>query len=139
MSCRALLLCLALLLAPIAAIAGEAPAAEAARGVITAQIEAMKQDDSGKAFSFAAPEIQAKFGDPETFMAMVRGGYGPVYKPRAYQFGQSASEGDTTVQIVEITAADGGEWLAEYRLRLMPDGSVRISGCRLMKREGVGA
>ena len=61
-----------------AAATARAELAEADRNAIeatiSAQIEAFRRDDGAAAFAFAAPGIRARFGDAETFMAMVRGG-----------------------------------------------------------------
>lgn len=133
----AILLCLA----PLAALAADdvPSAGAAAQEVIASQIEAMRQDDGATAYSFAAPEVQLKFPSPEIFMSMVKGGYRPVYKPRKYTFSAFEAAPGGLRQLVEITAEDGSEWLAEYSLRLYEDGRLRITGCRLVKREGVGA
>jgi hypothetical protein len=45
------------------------------RQVVEAQLKAFAQDDAGRAYSYASPEIQAQFGDANNFMAMVRSGY----------------------------------------------------------------
>jgi hypothetical protein len=103
----------------------------AAQATITAQIEAFKRDDGATAYGFATPE---------NFMGMVRGGYQPVYRPRSYSFqpGVVASDG-TIKQALDVVGPDGGYWVAEYALKTMPDGTIRITGCRLIKRDGVGA
>ena len=70
-------------MAPAPAEQAISPADQAAiRSVIAAQIEAFRRDDSAAAFSFASPTIQRIFGTPDQFMAMVRSGYQPVYRPR---------------------------------------------------------
>ncbi len=58
----------------------------AIRAVIEAQIAAFRTDDGVTAFRFASPSIQRQFGDPVTFLTMVRTGYLPVYRPREVQF-----------------------------------------------------
>ena len=70
---------------------------------------------------------------------MVRTGYAAVYNPQQFQFGPFAAEGDFFKQLVDITAADGTAWTAEYTLSRAPDGTLKIGGCRLIKRPGVGA
>jgi Domain of unknown function (DUF4864) len=135
----ALSLSLFLSLGQFKPLAAAEDAVAAAQAAITAQIEAFKRDDGVAAYGFAAPEIQLYFSTPENFMNMVRGGYQPVYRPRSYSFqpGQVASDG-TIRQALDIVGPDGGYWVAEYSVKAMPDGSMRITGCRLVKRDGVG-
>src|SRR5258708_30502609 len=80
--------------------------------VITRQIEAFQRDDGDAAFGFASPNIQGMFLTPERFMAMVRGGYRPVYRPREYRFGRLAYLGDALVQFVAIVGPDGAPVVA---------------------------
>jgi Domain of unknown function (DUF4864) len=136
----ALLLTLFVSLSQVPAASAADDTLAAARAAITAQIEAFKRDDGAAAYGFAAPEIQQYFATPENFMGMVRGGYQPVYRPRSYSFqpGAVASNG-TITQALDIVGPDGGFWVAEYSLKTMPDGTIRITGCRLIKRDGVGA
>ena len=58
----------------------------AIRQTIKGQIEAFKADDADLAFSFATPMIQDRFGDASRFVAMVKRGYRPVYRPRQIEF-----------------------------------------------------
>ncbi len=114
-------------------------AGAAAQAVITGQIEALRRDDGATAYAFAAPEVQLKFPTIDIFMSMVKSGYKPVYKPKAYSFAAFESAPGGLRQRVDITAEDGSEWIAEYTLRPDEKGELRITGCRLLKREGVGA
>jgi Domain of unknown function (DUF4864) len=109
------------------------------QGVISSQIDAFRHDDGDKAFSFAAPELHLVFPNADVFMNMVRQGYAAVYKPQQFQFGPFNTEGNFYKQLVEITAADGTAWTAEYTLSRQPDGSLKINGCQLLKRPGIGA
>ena len=77
------------------AFAGAAAAQEAAlsdndraaiRDIIGKQVEAFRRDDGDAAFGFASPTIQGMFGSSDIFMDMVRQGYRPVYRPRAFDF-----------------------------------------------------
>ena len=45
----------------------------------------------------------------------------------------------TLRQLVDLVAADGTGWTAEYFLRPGPDGSLKIIACRLSKKAEVGA
>lgn len=109
------------------------------QSTISAQIEALRHDDGEKAYSFASPGIQTLFPTVDAFMAMVRGGYAPLYHLQQFQFSDLRMLGDKFIQNVEITAADGTDWTAQYTLGREADGSIKIEGCRLLKRPGVGA
>jgi len=124
--------------APATARAADAAATEV-QTIISSQIDAFKHQDGAKAYSFAAPEIHLMFPDPDIFMGMVRQGYAAVYNPQQFQFGAFAAEGGVFKQQVDITAADGTGWTALYTLSRQPDGSLKINGCQLIKRPGVGA
>ena len=132
------LVLLLLLAAPGAHAQGDPKVA--ARKIITSQIEAMARDDAAAAYGFAAPEIRMLYPSPDHFMAMVKKGYAAVVRPSAYDFAEAEVIGTRLVrQVVEITAADGSSWTAEYYLSQQADGSLKISGCRLLKRDGIGA
>ena len=45
------------------------------RYTISSQIDAFKKNDVKKAYTFAAPNIQAQFPNPDIFGLMVRNGY----------------------------------------------------------------
>ena len=61
----------------------------AAQGVIRSQEQAFGRDDPAAAYSHAAPAIQDIFPDAETFMAMVRNSYAPVYRHKSFEFGEA--------------------------------------------------
>ena len=105
----------------------------AAQAIIRSQEQAIGRDDAAAAYSYAAPAIQGIFPDPETFMAMVRKSYAPVYRHRSFEFGEARAEDGRVAQRVHIIDADGEAWEALYTLEFEPDGSVKISGCTLLK------
>jgi hypothetical protein len=96
--------------------------------VIQEQIAAFKEDDAGRAFGYASPAIQAKFGTPEQFMEMVRTGYGQVYRAGEVTFRDITLEQGVPVQAVEIRGLDGTGVLALYFMERQPDGSWKING-----------
>jgi hypothetical protein len=103
----------------------------AIRAVIEAQIEAFRSDDAATAFSFATPDIQAQFGDPDHFMAMVRQGYRPVYRPRTVEFGSLGEVHGKLMQRVLIVDPEDTVHAAYYVMQKQPDGAWRIDGCIL--------
>jgi len=110
--------------------------AHAVRSVVSAQLDAFANDDAVRAFSYAAPAIQAMFQTPERFIAMVRRGYPVVYRPASTTFFVPQRLGDEIVQEVQLGDADGATWLATYRLERQPDGTWRINGCDLQRASG---
>lgn len=137
---RALALLLILLLAAPATAQRAAPAAGLApadrseiQRVISDQIAAFRRDDGQAAFAFASPGIQRLFGDPDNFMAMVRGGYQPVYRPREFRFRDLVAIDGRLIQEVALVGPDGRRATALYDLERQPDGSWRIAGCQLVE------
>jgi hypothetical protein len=110
----------------------------AAQGAIRSQMEALGRDDAATAYSYAAPAIQNVFPQADLFMAMVRNGYAPVYRHKSFEFGEARVADGMIAQRVHIIDAVGVPWEALYTLEREPDGSVRISGCVLLKT-GEGA
>ena len=105
----------------------------AAQRIISSQAEALARDDAVTAYSFAAPDIQSIFPDPDSFMDMVRNAYAPIYRHRSFEFTESNMSDGTIEQKVRIVDADGVPWDALYTLEPQPDGSLKISGCMLLK------
>lgn len=115
--------------------ADEATDRKESRAVIEAQLEAFKQGDSAKAFSFATPNIQTMFGDPETFMQMVRKGYDVVVKPVNVRFVKFETDGMNALHAVQMIDRQKTLWNVYYVLQKRPDGSWRISSCETEKAE----
>ena len=129
---RALFL-LAALLISLAAPARAADDVAAAQGVIRSQVEAFSRDDAAAAYSHAAPAIQEIFPQADIFMSMVRNSYAPIYRHKSFDFGEARISDGTIAQRVHIVDADGIPWEALYTLELQPDGSVKITGCVLLR------
>ena len=81
------------------AIANEGSAVmEEVHHTISSQIDAFKKNDVEKAYTFAAPNIQAQFPNPETFGLMVRNGYPIIWKPKSFKFVKFKNLGDKCIQ-----------------------------------------
>jgi Domain of unknown function (DUF4864) len=109
---------------------------DAIRTVIGDQMAAFKRDDAAAAFGFAAPNIQDMFGTPEHFLAMVRQGYQPVYRPSDVRFGELVRIDGSLAQLVHVVGPDGVPQLAVYFVERQPDGRWRITGCVLSLEPG---
>ena len=126
----------ALLVAFLIGFALPATAADdvaAAQSVIRAQERAFASDDAAAAYSHAAPSIRQIFPQADIFMNMVQQGYPPVYRHRSFEFGEARSAGGQIAQRVHIVDANGEAWEALYTLEQQPDGSLKITGCSLLK------
>lgn len=121
------------------ASAGEAEI-RAAQATIESQIQAFLADDEAAAYGFAAPNIKRLFPSVDRFMAMVKGGYQPVWKPRNFAFGRAEEmNAGSVVQQVLLVGPDGKDYEAVYTLELQPDGTFRITGVSLRGATSVGA
>jgi Domain of unknown function (DUF4864) len=110
----------------------------AAQAIIRSQVEAFGRDDAAAAYAYAAPGIHEMFPQADIFLGMVQHSYAPVYRHKSFEFGEArASDGKIALQ-VHIIDADGVPWEALYTLEHEPDGSLKISGCVLIKT-GQGA
>ena len=105
----------------------------AAQSVIRSQAEAFSRDDAAAAYSYAAPAIKGIFPRAEIFMSMVQQGYAPVYRHRSFEFGEARVADGVIAQRVHIIDANGEAWEALYTLEQQPDGSLKITGCSLLK------
>jgi uncharacterized protein DUF4864 len=126
------------LLALLLAFVPPASAADdvaAAQSVIRSQEQAFGRDDAAAAYSFAAPAIKEFFPDENIFMSMVQNSYAPVYRHRSFEFGEARAEGDWIAQRVHIVDASGEAWEALYTLERQADGSLKITGCSLLKAQ----
>jgi hypothetical protein len=105
----------------------------AAQTVIRSQAEAIGRDDAAAAYSYASPAIQDKFPEASTFLGMVRDAYPPIYRHKTFEFGEARASDGTIAQQVHILDADGVAWEALYTLERQSDGSMKITGCVLVK------
>jgi hypothetical protein len=120
-----------LLLTGFTPLRAEESPRDAAERIIRAQMQAFQADDAGRAFSFASPDLQQKFGSPATFLDMVKAGYAPVYRPKAVEFRDWVESPGGPEQQVFVIGPDGRGYIAHYMMERQPDGSWRISGCYL--------
>jgi Domain of unknown function (DUF4864) len=119
------------LFTPLASFADEASQLKAQQ-TITNQLEAFKVGDDAKAYSYAAPRVTQFFPDVASFMAMVKNGYQPVYKPLNYNFGRTRElGGDQIAQELLVTGPDGKPWTALYTLVKMPNGDWLITAVQI--------
>lgn len=109
------------------------------RRAIDGQIAALRAGDAARAFSFASPGIQARFGNPATFLSMVEGGYAALIDPQSVAFGAVTDTLGYPTQIATVVDRQGRAWTALYAFERQPDGSWRISGCVLKRLDEVSS
>jgi hypothetical protein len=105
----------------------------AAQSVIQAQEQAFSRRDAAAAYSHAAPEIKQLFPEADIFMQMVQQAYTPVYRHKSFEFGEARAAGGRIAQRVHIVDDNGEAWEAMYTLEQQSDGSLKITGCSLLK------
>ncbi len=98
---------------------------------ISAQIKAFKADDFATAFTFASPNIQRLFGDPDNFGVMVRRGYPMVWRPAEVRFLELREISGALWQKVMITDGDGRVHLLDYQM-IQQEGRWKINGVQLL-------
>jgi len=121
-------------LAPLAqgqAAAPSHPVAEweRVRAVVAAQREALLQGDDERAFAFATPALQRRYGSAAAFMRMVDQGYRPLVEAHHVEFLEGAVIEGSTVQPLRLVMPDGTVLVALYEMQRQRDGSWRIAGC----------
>ncbi|MEL6202341.1 MAG: DUF4864 domain-containing protein [Pseudomonadota bacterium] len=106
----------------------------AARAIISQQLESFLSGDFDTAYSYASPNIKRLFPTLDRFMSMVQSGYLPVLRPGNYAFGRVETAPDGRVlQEVTIRAPDGSDWTALYFMQQQEDGSWKVDGVNLRK------
>ena len=105
----------------------------AAQSVIQAQEQAFSRGDAAAAYSHAAPGIKQLFPEADIFMQMVQQAYTPVYRHKSFEFGEARAANGHIAQRVHIVDDNGEAWEALYTLEQQPDGSLKITGCSLLK------
>jgi Domain of unknown function (DUF4864) len=109
------------------------PDQDAIRHVVEGQLAAFQRDDSAGAYGYATPMIQQKFGDAANFMAMVKGAYPPVYRPRSVTFDKLIDTDAGPDQILTVIGPDGHAYTAHYIMEKQPNGAWMINGCYLTR------
>lgn len=104
-----------------------------AQAIIRSQVAAFTRDDAAAAYGYAAPGIHEMFPEAGAFLGMVQHSYPPVYRHKSFEFGEARAADGKVIQQVHIVDSDGVPWEALYTLEQQADGSIKISGCMLIK------
>ncbi len=129
------LVLLIVLMCGLVAPARAADDAADARAIISAQVDAFARDDAATAYGYASPLLHELFPQAEMFMNMVKGGYPPVYRHKSFQLGEFSTADGRMTQRANIIDANGAAWEAIYSLQRQDDGTLKISGCQLVKMD----
>ncbi len=108
------------------------------QSTISNQLEAFRQDDFGKAFSYASPTIQGVFGTSERFEQMVRTGFPMVHRNADVKFLNLQQAEGTLRQHVQILDIRGVYFVLEY-IMIQIDEEWRIDGVRILRADEVSA
>ena len=102
---------------------------------ISSQIDAFKKNDVNEAYTFAAPNIQAQFPNPDTFGLMVKNGYPIIWKPKSFKFVKFKDLGDKCIQRVLFQSYEGS--LETYDYIVEKNNNLwRIAGVLTIKSAG---
>ncbi len=109
--------------------------------MILRQQEAFRHDDAAGAYAEAAPAIRSIFGSPETFIGMVRQGYGRGLPQPPLRVRHRRGPARRKPRAGGAHPGPGRHRLggALYTLERDGDGAWRITGCRLRKAPGASA
>ena len=91
------------------------------RNTISSQIEAFKENNIKKAYTFAAPNIKAQFPNPDVFGLMVRNGYPVIWRPKNFKFTKFQDLGNKSIQRVLFQSYDGSLETYDYILEKYDD------------------
>lgn len=98
---------------------------------IAAQIQAFKADDFDTAFTFASPNIQRLFHNPDNFGAMVRNGYPMVWRPAEVRFLELREIAGLLWQKVMIVDGGGQTHILDYQM-VQQNNTWKINGVQLL-------
>lgn len=107
------------------------------QSVIADQLDAFGKDDDTRAYDHASDMIKQLFPSKSIFMEMVRTGYPPVYRAKSWSFAEPTPLDNGYSQLVRLTDEQGRNWTALYTLERNASGEWKITGCRILKSEGV--
>ena len=102
---------------------------KAIKRVIAEQRSALIAGEAAKAFGYASPGIRSQFGDPDTFIAMVRGAYAALISARHVEFLEGAVIDGFVVQPLRLIASDDTVRVALYTMERQDNGTWRIAAC----------
>jgi len=104
--------------------------------IISAQIKAFQIGDNIGAYSFAAPNVQRLFPDAQSFVAMVKRNYSPVFQPLSFRFVKVSAALGKPIQHMSVVDIKGILWNVLYAFERQSDSNWKISGVVLYRHQG---
>ena len=108
----------------------------AIKGVVARQMAAFRRGDANAMFAAATPKVRRVFRTPETFVAAMKKGCGPVYHASRVAFRDLVRIDGMLVQPVHVVAVNEIPVTALYIVERQPGGEWRIDGCVLAREPG---
>jgi len=105
--------------------------------IITAQIKAFQTGDDTRAYDFAAPGVQNLFPNAQSFVAMVKRNYQPVFRPQSFNFEAVSFKLGKPTQRLTVVGPAGVLWVALYGFERQKDNSWKIAGVMLYRLKGL--
>lgn len=108
--------------------------ASAVQSTITQQLDALRQADGERAFAFASPSVQRRYGSAETFLIILKKSHRDLISARSVKFmtAEQSSSGSVLQQVM-VTNRNGHLGMFIYQLEPQKDGTWRISGCAALE------
>ena len=103
----------------------------AIRSAVESQRAALVEGDAVRAYSFASPGIRQRFGDPPTFLAMVRQAYSPLLDARDAALLEGAVIDGQVIQPLRLVMPDDTVLIALYTMVRERGGAWKIAGCAI--------
>ncbi len=101
------------------------------RKVIAGQLDAFRNGDGVRAFSYASPGIKQQFETPAQFFASVKSAYEIVLISRSIVFEDLKQVMGIVTQPVLFLASNGDTVIGSYIMEKQDNGDWKISGCYL--------
>ncbi len=110
-----------------------------AQFIISNQINAFKNSNVNKAYSFASPFIKSKFANAEIFATMVKSSYPMIWAPTNYRFLEFTYFNASLIQRVLFIDENESMFIFDYELKNYGDDNWLINGVYQVKKSSSGA
>ena len=110
-----------------------------AQFIISTQINAFKNSNVNKAYSFASPFIKSKFANAEIFATMVKSSYPMIWAPTDYRFLEFTYFNASLIQRVLFIDENESIFIFDYELKNYGDDNWLINGVYQVKKSSSGA
>ena len=112
---------------------------DTAQFIISTQIDAFKNSNVNKAYSFASPFIKSKFANAKIFGTMVKSSYPMIWAPIDYKFLEFTYFNESLIQRVLFIDENESMFIFDYELKNYGDDKWLINGVYQVKKSSSGA